>query len=70
MKRQTGMLMLSLVLFPAFAAHAQGCSVCRDTTAGSAPQMRQGLRRAIPILGIPAAALFVGILVLAGKTRV
>jgi hypothetical protein len=70
MKRQTGLLMLALVLFPAFVARAQGCSVCRDTTAGSAPQMRQGLRRAIPILGIPAAALFVGILVLAGKTRV
>jgi hypothetical protein len=69
MKRQIGVLLLFLVLFPAYFSHAQGCSMCRDTTVGSAPQMRQGLRKAIPILGIPAAALFLGILLFAGKTR-
>jgi hypothetical protein len=47
------------------AAHAQGCSMCRDTTAGSAPQIRSGLRRAIPVLAVPAIALFVGFFALA-----
>jgi hypothetical protein len=31
--------------------------------------MRQGLRRAIPVLGIPAALLFAGILVLTAKAK-
>jgi hypothetical protein len=50
------------------AAHAQGCSMCRDTTAGSAPQIRSGLRRAIPVLAIPAIALFVGFFALARRS--
>ena len=51
-----------------FAAHAQGCSMCRDTTAGSASQIRAGLRRAIPVLAIPAIALFVGFFLVARRT--
>ncbi len=47
--------------FPALT-NAQGCSMCRDTAAGSSPQMRQSLRRAIPVLGIPAAAAFLAML--------
>ena len=42
--------------------------MCRDTTAGSAPQIRAGLRRAIPVLAIPAIALFVGFLALAKRS--
>ena len=57
-----------MLLLSALAAHAQGCSMCRDTTAGSAPQIRAGLRRAIPVLAIPAIALFVGFLVIARRT--
>jgi hypothetical protein len=49
--------------------HAQGCALCRDTTAGSAPHVRQSLRRAILILGIPAGSIFLGILAIARKTR-
>jgi hypothetical protein len=56
-----------LFLLPA-AAQAQGCSMCRDTTAGSAPEIRAGLRRAIPVLAIPAIALFVGFFVIARRT--
>jgi hypothetical protein len=59
---------LSMLLLSALAAHAQGCSMCRDTTAGSAPQIRAGLRRAIPVLAIPAIALFVGFLALAKRS--
>jgi hypothetical protein len=59
---------LSIVM-SAPAALAQGCSLCRDTTAGSAPKAREGLRRGILVLGIPAGALFVGILVLAWKIK-
>lgn len=43
-------------------ARAQGCSMCRDAAAGSSPRMRQSLRRAIPILGVPATALFLAML--------
>jgi hypothetical protein len=63
-------LLLGLILLAACVsrAPAQGCSACRDTTAGSAPQTRAGLRRAIPILAIPALGIFIGTLVLARKT--
>ncbi|HEY1964847.1 MAG TPA: hypothetical protein VGG59_07950 [Acidobacteriaceae bacterium] len=43
--------------------------MCRDTTAGSAPQIRSGLRRAIPVLAIPAIALFVGFFALARRSE-
>jgi len=59
---------MALLLCSAPAAHAQGCSMCRDTTAGSAPQIRAGLRRAIPVLAIPAIALFIGFFVVARRT--
>ncbi len=55
--------LVSLGLAP--AARAQGCSQCRDTTAGSAPQARKALAHAIPLLGIPAAGVFLGGLLLA-----
>jgi hypothetical protein len=51
------------------STHAQGCSLCRDTTAGSAPHVRQSLRRAILILGLPAGGIFLGILVVARKSK-
>jgi hypothetical protein len=59
----------TLLLASALAARAQGCSMCRDTTAGSAPQIRAGLRRAIPVLAIPAIALFLGFFVIARRTN-
>jgi hypothetical protein len=59
---------MTLLLLNALAAHAQGCSMCRDSTAGSAPQIRAGLRRAIPVLAIPAMALFLGFFVVARRT--
>lgn len=57
-----------LLMAAATVAHAQGCSMCRDSTAGSAPQVRAGLRRAIPILALPAIALFVGLLAVARRS--
>jgi hypothetical protein len=42
--------------------------MCRDTTAGSAPEIRAGLRKAIPVLAIPAIGLFVGFLVIARRS--
>ena len=50
-------------------SHAQGCSLCRDATAGSAPRVRQGLRRGVIALGIPAGVIFVGVLVLARRMK-
>ena len=61
--------LMAVLLSATLAAHAQGCSMCRDTTAGSAPQIRAGLRRAIPVLAIPAFALFVGFLVVARRSN-
>jgi len=59
-----GIVLAGGLLFPA-PAPAQGCSMCRDTAAGSTPRMRQGLRKAIPILGVPAGALFLTMLTVA-----
>ncbi len=42
--------------------------MCRDTTAGSAPEIRTGLRKAIPVLAVPAIALFVGFFVVARRS--
>ncbi len=50
-------------------AIAQGCTLCRDATAGSTPQARKALRLAIPLLGIPAIGIFAGVLVLARKVK-
>jgi hypothetical protein len=61
-------LLTTLLLLCTLAGHAQGCSMCRDTTAGSAPQVRAGLRRAIPVLAIPAILLFGGFLVAARRS--
>jgi hypothetical protein len=61
--------LMAVLLSPALAAHAQGCSMCRDTTAGSAPQIRAGLRRAIPVLAVPAIAIFLGFFVVARRTN-
>jgi hypothetical protein len=58
----------ALLFFFAACAQGQGCSMCRDTTAGSAPQIRAGLRRAIPVLAVPAIALFVGFFVVARRS--
>jgi hypothetical protein len=59
--------MTVLLLSATIAAHAQGCSMCRDTTAGSAPQIRAVLRRAIPILAVPALGLFIAFFVVARR---
>lgn len=56
----------ALLLLP---ASSFACSACRDTTAGSAPQAREGLRKGILVLGIPAAGVFAGILILAWKIK-
>ena len=69
MKRIRYLLVLAALLAVSAPGHAQGCSLCRDTTAGSAPRVRQGLRRAILVLGLPAGSLFVGILVLARNIK-
>lgn len=45
------------------------CPACRDITAGSAPQMRAGIRKGIIVLGIPAGAVFLGILGVAWKMK-
>ena len=58
-----------LLLAAPSKATAQGCTLCRDATAGSSPQVRKALRIAIPLLGIPAIGIFVGALVLARKVK-
>ena len=61
-------LLIAMLALPA-PISAQGCSMCRDTAAGSAPQVRKSLRRAIPVLGIPAATLFLAMLGVALRFR-
>lgn len=63
-----GVCLTALLFLLPLAARAQGCSMCRDTTAGSAPEIRAGLRKAIPVLAIPAIALFVSFFVVARRS--
>jgi hypothetical protein len=51
------------------SAGATMCPMCRDATAGSAPMVQRSLRRAIPVLGVPAGGIFLGILVVALRTK-
>jgi hypothetical protein len=69
MKRALSAAALALIFTLPLSSHAQGCSLCKDATAGSAPHQRQALRRAILIMGIPAGAIFLGILVVARKIK-
>jgi hypothetical protein len=62
-------LALTVGLATPSTATAQGCTLCRDTTAGSTPQARKALRIAIPLLGIPAIGIFAGALVLARRVK-
>jgi len=63
-----GMLLAALIGL-AVQAHGQGCSLCKDATAGSSPKAREGLRRAILVLGIPAGAIFLAVLVIARNSQ-
>ena len=45
----------------------QGCSLCKDTTAGSSPRAQAALRKAILVLGVPAGVVFVGLFALAWR---
>jgi hypothetical protein len=71
--RRLAAAFFAFVLTIAFAAphssNAQGCALCRDATAGSAPQARKALRLAIPLLGIPAVGIFAGALVVARRIK-
>jgi len=60
---------LAVMLYVPTPSRAQGCSLCRDTTAGSAPKAREGLRKGILVLGIPAGGVFLGILGVAWKMK-
>jgi L-asparagine transporter-like permease len=62
-------LLLAALLCLAAQAYGQGCSLCKDATAGSAPKARQGFRRAILVLGIPAGAIFLAVLVIAKRIQ-
>jgi uncharacterized membrane protein YphA (DoxX/SURF4 family) len=61
--------LLTAILAAPSPANAQGCTLCRDATAGSTPQARKALRLAIPLLGIPAIGIFAGALVLAKRIK-
>jgi hypothetical protein len=70
MKAHLAGFLLPLACFASALAlplQAHACPMCRDTTAGSTPQARKALRIAIPMLGIPAIAIFGGALVIARK---
>ncbi len=60
---------LATVLTASPTATAQGCSLCRDSTAGSAPQARKAFRLAIPLLGLPAIGIFAGALLVAKRIK-
>jgi len=68
-KQLAALTAFGIVLGLPLPSYAQGCSLCKDATAGSAPRQRQALRRAILIMGVPASGIFLGILVLARRIK-
>lgn len=59
-------ILVVLLVVSACEGQALGqCSMCRDSTAGTSPQVRAGLRRAIPVLAVPAFLICCGVLLLA-----
>jgi hypothetical protein len=62
-------LTFALISMAPVRSRAQGCSLCKDATAGSAPHAREGLRKGILVLGLPAGAIFLTILVVARKMQ-
>ncbi len=66
-RRWAAVMAFAVCLLISPYAGAQGCTMCTDAAAGSTPQMRKALRIAIPLLGVPAAGIFVAALVLARK---
>jgi len=61
-------VLAALLWFP-LRGNAQSCSLCRDTTAGAPAKEREGMRKGILVLGIPAGGVFVGILALALRMK-
>jgi hypothetical protein len=62
-------VMLACVM-SAGGALAQGCSACKDNVAAAPAKTQQGFRRAIPVLAIPAAGLFVAMLLVSRRAGV
>lgn len=69
LRRELWAAALGAALWMPLPVHAQGCSLCKDTTAGAPVKEREGLRRGILVLGIPAGGVFVGILAVAWKMK-
>lgn len=57
------------MLFASDQVQAQGCSGCRDNIAGSAPKVQKSFRRGIAVLGVPAIAIFAGVLWIGLRNR-
>ncbi|HTW45830.1 MAG TPA: hypothetical protein VMD58_09815 [Acidobacteriaceae bacterium] len=68
-RRLLAVAALGAALWLPAPCRAQGCSLCRDTTAGAPAKEREGMRRGILVLGIPAGGVFVGILAVAWKMK-
>ena len=60
------LLLLSMCLLFAVAAHAQGCSMCYNNAAAADAHQRAALRKGILALGTPAV-LFMGVVALVAR---
>jgi hypothetical protein len=60
--------LLLLIVFP-HTAHAQGCTQCLDNTAATQPATQRAYRRAIVLLTLTAAGLFVTTVTLLKRHR-
>ncbi len=62
-------LFIVAILLMAPAAHAQGCTQCRDNTAATPPSTQRAYRRAIGLLALTAGGIFVGTVTLLRRSR-
>ena len=68
-KRWATLVFFAVALALPLRSDAQGCSLCKDATVGSAPRQRQAFRRAILIMGYTSCVIFLGILAVARRIK-
>ncbi len=62
-------LLLALALLAPCAAHAQGCTQCKDSTAATPPATQSAYRQAILFLAGAAGTVFIATLVILKRHR-
>jgi hypothetical protein len=62
-------LLLAAASLMSAQLYAQGCTQCRDNTAGTSPATQRAYRHAIALLAVTATGIFAGAVTLMRRSR-